>query len=211
MPKLQVPRPGSSQPFRYVALGDSTAEGEGASAPELSYVARVHARLREFYPHASLVNLAVGGATAADVAREQAPKAAALRPHLVTLSVGPNDVTDNIPVSRFAEEVRAILGALEEESGAVVVTLFPNLGEVPRFEGEEKSAFGAASFEFNRELRRLVEEYGAAVVDLYSASKGALDERPGLVSDDGLHPSDEGHEAWAEYVWEGVQRKLGLS
>src|SRR5204863_8913068 len=49
----------------YVALGDSTVEGVGASSPERNYVSRVYARLRSVYPDARLANLGVGGATSA--------------------------------------------------------------------------------------------------------------------------------------------------
>jgi len=51
----------------YVALGDSTVEGVGASRPELNYVSRLHARLHEVYRHARVENLGVGGATSVDV------------------------------------------------------------------------------------------------------------------------------------------------
>jgi hypothetical protein len=37
----------------YVALGDSTVEGIGASAPSRNYVSRIHARLREWSTWAS--------------------------------------------------------------------------------------------------------------------------------------------------------------
>ena len=36
----------------YVALGDSTVEGIGASSNDANYVSRVHARLRTHYPRA---------------------------------------------------------------------------------------------------------------------------------------------------------------
>src|SRR5687768_5607964 len=59
----------------YVALGDSTVEGVGASAPPRHYVGRLHERLLAVYPHARLINLGVGGATAAGVLRRQLPRA----------------------------------------------------------------------------------------------------------------------------------------
>ncbi len=37
------------QPLHYVALGDSTVYGVGASSPEYTYVGRLHARLWEIY------------------------------------------------------------------------------------------------------------------------------------------------------------------
>ena len=51
----------------YVALGDSTVEGIGASSPDRNYPSRIAARLREIYPDATLHNLGVAGAVASDV------------------------------------------------------------------------------------------------------------------------------------------------
>ena len=59
------------RPIVYVALGDSTVEGEGATRREANYVSRLHQRLRALYPAATAVNLGIGGATSADVARDQ--------------------------------------------------------------------------------------------------------------------------------------------
>src|SRR2546428_9158014 len=64
----------------YVALGDSTVEGVGASRPELNYVSRIHARLRAVYPSARLTNLGVGGATSGDVLARQLDRAIERRP-----------------------------------------------------------------------------------------------------------------------------------
>src|SRR5207244_2891774 len=80
----------------YVALGDSTVEGVGASRHENNYVSLLHARLRAIYHNARLQNLGVGGATSADVLARQLEPAIASRPDLVTLSVGPNDITEGV-------------------------------------------------------------------------------------------------------------------
>src|SRR2546428_13256126 len=88
-------------PVHYVALGDSTVEGVGASGPDLNYVSRLHARLRAKYPNARVTNLGVGGATSADVIAAQLKRAITLRPDVVTLSIGPTDITRDMPVARY--------------------------------------------------------------------------------------------------------------
>src|SRR5882724_10810737 len=85
--------PPSSAAFLYVALGDSTVEGVGATSPDRNYVALLYERLRAVYPRARVVNLGAGGATSADVLLRQLDRAIGLRPDLVTLSIGPNDIT----------------------------------------------------------------------------------------------------------------------
>src|SRR5918998_6393014 len=80
------------QPVHYVALGDSTVAGIGASSPEKHYVGVLYARLREVYPQARLTNLGVSGATSADVVRGQLRRAGAPRPPPGTTSNAPHDI-----------------------------------------------------------------------------------------------------------------------
>ena len=56
-----------TQAVTYVALGDSTVYGEGATGSERNYVSLLHERLRAVYPASRLVNLGVRGASAANV------------------------------------------------------------------------------------------------------------------------------------------------
>src|SRR5262245_12522119 len=88
-------------PVVYVALGDSTVEGVGATSKDRHYVGRLLARLRAVYPGARLVNLGIGGATSADVLAAQVDQAVDIKPDLVTLSVGPNDITTGVPVDHY--------------------------------------------------------------------------------------------------------------
>src|SRR5262249_33590827 len=94
-----------SAAVRYVALGDSTVEGVGATRAKFNYVRRLHERLSAVYPAARVTNLGVGGATSADVLRRQVERAIELRPHLVTLSIGPNDITTQVGVAEYERNV----------------------------------------------------------------------------------------------------------
>lgn len=61
-------------------------------------------------PNAQLANLGVGGATSADVLAKQLDRAIALQPALVTLSIGPNDITRGVPVGRYESNLDVVLG-----------------------------------------------------------------------------------------------------
>jgi acyl-CoA thioesterase I len=199
------------EPVVYVALGDSTVEGIGATQRGADYVSRLHARLHEVYPRASVVNLGVGGATSADVRAGQLQRAVQLRPHLVTLSIGPNDITGEVPVAEYERNVDTIFRRLIEETSAViVVNLLPDLAVTPRFRGGETApTVGGLTVRFNRALKRAARSYGVEVVDLYRPSRSEIPRRPELVAADGYHPSDLGYERWAELVWIGVERRIG--
>jgi lysophospholipase L1-like esterase len=194
----------------YVALGDSTVEGIGATRPGATYVARLHVRLGTVYRNTSVVNLGVGGATSADVVAGQLERAVLLRPQLVTLSIGPNDITGHVPVAEYERNVDAILARLTTATRAVVVAnLLPDLAATPRFRGRQTTAaIGGLTVRFNEALTRVARRYGIEIVDLYGPSRAELPRRPELVAADGYHPSDLGHARWAELLWAGVERHI---
>lgn len=195
----------------YVALGDSTVEGVGASSRAANYVSRLTARLRAVYREVRTVNLGMAGATSADVLDGQLQRAVELQPDLVTLSVGPNDITGGVPVERFEAHLRAILDRLTRETRAVVVVnLLPDLAVTPRFHGRpEEPLVARKTVVFNDALARAARAAGVEVVDLYGPSRREVPRRPELVAGDGYHPSDAGYARWAELMWQGVQRRLG--
>jgi lysophospholipase L1-like esterase len=194
----------------YVALGDSTVEGIGATSPEKTYPSRLAARLRAIYPEARLENLGVAGATASDVVAHQLAGAIAMRPSLVSLSIGPNDVTTGVASRDYARHVDAILRALHERTGAVVVVnLLPDLAITPRFAGSpRRDDVGRRAAELNQLLSTAARRWGCELVDLHAHSRREVPERPELVAADGYHPSDAGYARWAELMWEGVTRRL---
>jgi acyl-CoA thioesterase I len=197
-------------PVMYVALGDSTVEGIGATRSEFNYVSRLYARLREVYRNARLQNLGVGGATSVDVLARQLDRTVTLAPDLVTLSVGPNDITERVPLADYSRNIDAIFGRLASQTRAVlVVNLLPDLAVTPRFRGHEAEAVvGRRSIEFNAALTRLAKRHGVEVVDLYAASRREVPGRPELMAGDGYHPSDVGYARWAELMWDAVQSRI---
>jgi lysophospholipase L1-like esterase len=201
----------STRAVIYVALGDSTVHGIGARSPRQNYVSRLYERVRAVYPGAGMVNLGVSGATAADVVNGQLARAVQLRPDLVTLSVGPNDITRGRRVDEYERDIETILRTFRDETAAVVVVnLIPDLTVTPRFSGREEAApVGQRVALFNEVLSRQAKAHGAEVVDLYLPSQREVPQRPELIAADGYHPSDLGYARWAELMWQGVEVRIG--
>jgi lysophospholipase L1-like esterase len=199
-----------SAPVVYVALGDSTVEGVAATTPEHTYVSRLFQRLRAVYPGARMVNLGESGAVSADVVSAQLPRAVALGPDLVTLSVGPNDITGGVAVHAYEKHLDTIFSAVTRKTRAVVVVnLLPDLAVTPRFtHSDQREVVGRLTVQFNAAVMRKAGEYGVTVVDLYAASRDEVPRRPELVAADGYHPSDLGYARWAELVWAAVEPRV---
>jgi len=194
----------------YVALGDSTVEGVGATTPERNYVSRVYDRLRSIYPNARVVNLGVSGATSVDVVTDQLSKAVELHPTLITLSIGPNDITARVRLEEYERNLDTILQRLTRETRAVlVVNLLPDLGVTPRYKfGAEREIVERLTSRFNDALARKARRHGAEVVDLYAASREEVPRRLELIAADGYHPSDEGYARWATLMWNGIAVRI---
>ena len=158
-----------------------------------------------------MINLGVGGATGADVVTGQLGRAVALRPDLVTLSIGPNDITKGRDVGEYERDIGTILRTLLDETAAVlVVNLIPDLTVTPRFRGREEAAeVGKRVVRFNEALGRQAGAYGVEVVDLYLPSRQEVPRSPELIAADGYHPSDQGYARWAELMWRGVESRIG--
>src|SRR5262244_3241508 len=203
-------RDNCNTPIYYVALGDSTVEGVGASKQALNYVSRLHTRLLARYPNSRLENLGRGGATSGDVVRRQLNPAIRLQPGLVTLSVGPNDITTGVSVDVYEQHIDIILSRLRQETAAlVVVNLLPDLAVTYRFaRGEQPDLVGRQTAMFNEALARKAREYGVVLVDLYRPSREEVPRQPELLWKDGYHPSDAGYARWAEPMWEDIDPRL---
>jgi acyl-CoA thioesterase-1 len=171
----------------YVAIGDSAAQGIGASRPDRSYVGVLADDLRATTGQSvRVVNLSVSGATTMLAVRDQLPRFRRLTPDLVTVSIGANDIADWNP-AEFERNIRTIFAELP--SHAIVADL-------PCFHlphNERKVA------EANRMLRATAREDGLVVAPLHETTR-----RQGLrgiltqFARDMFHPNDHGYAVWAE-------------
>lgn len=182
--------------IHYVALGDSAAQGVGASSVEASYVSLVAERLRKATGRpVAVTNLSVSGAVSGDVVRDQLPVLRKLRftPDLVTLDIGGNDVvfSGSNTVETFSASLDTILGELPEGSyvGDVPWFTLPNLG----IRAKQMSAVAA----------KLIKLHDHHLVPLFDATKktGYLHFHRHTAGD-WFHPNDKGYLAWADLFWE---------
>ena len=197
-------------PIIYVALGDSTGSGVGAT--EGGYVARLFKRLLTHRPGSKLINLCFSGATTSDVLREQLDSGIAAAPELVTLGIGINDIGHNVSLEQFAKNYDQILARLRSDTRAtIVVTNIPDISSAPRIPTSIRDEYQQQIIEFNRRLTEIAAAHGAIVFDVYSITHNELPSHPEYFSGDGFHPSDEGYELWAQRMWPTIAGVIGAT
>jgi lysophospholipase L1-like esterase len=163
----------------WVAVGDSTAQGIGASAPDRGYVGQLLARLRNEQQRPwRIVNLSVTGARVADVVRDQVPRIDdAGVPELVTCAAGANDII-RFGFRRVAGALRALIDALPP--GAVLATIPQGL--LPR-----------RTRELNEIIRAEAPAAGLRIADAWARTGPPWQ---GKYAADDFHPNDTGYGEW---------------
>jgi len=189
---------GSDARVRYVALGDSFTIGTSV-APVERWPDQLVARVPELELEA---NLGVNGFTSGDVVAVELPQLPALRPELLTLLIGVNDVVQGIPETTYRRNVATILDALVREVGAgrVLVVTTPDYTVTPAGADYGDPVTQSAAIRRNNAINsELAAARGIAVVDIYDLSLRAAVDRS-LVASDGLHPSGAQYSLWVERI-----------
>jgi acyl-CoA thioesterase I len=177
----------------YVAIGDSAAQGIGASRPAHGYVGVLAKRLGGRW---RVVNLGISGATVRIAIDAELPVLRKLQPDLVTVSIGANDIA-SFDEQRFERDIRELFEALPPHA---IVADVPSFYFLP---GEKRALVA------NRIIRDAAAERGLVVAPLHSRTK-----RQGLwgvstqFAGDLFHPNDRGYRIWASAFEAAVDARI---
>lgn len=195
-------------------FGDSICFGQFVS-PNRIWVNLVTSRLERKYPDLSVQNLSVNGRTTRQALEDMPYQVQAHRPEILYIQFGMNDcnhwVTDN-------GSTRVSLPGFEANLGEIVLrarlagakqiyiatnhptphtTLYDNMPGV-------SMSYQNSNLQFNTVIRKVAVDYQAILVDNeahwvanHFNTPSALQE---LVLPDGIHLSESGHRAYADFV-----------
>lgn len=204
MPDLPNPRSGDGRApsshgarrfDRFVALGDSTAEGlddPDGHGGYRGWADRLAERIAREQGGLLYANLAVRGRKTRQVHDEQLPRALALRPDLALVVAGTNDLLrPKFDAEAVAHDLEQIQGALVQAGAVVVSFTLPDLITVMPLARPLRRRIHA----FARALAEASARSGALLID-FTAHPFASD--PRLWSEDRLHANALGHARIAE-------------
>lgn len=161
-----------------VALGDSLAQGIGASTPDDGYVGGLRRHLTIGTAPPPVLNLSRSGATIEDVIDIQLPALAAsgVTPAAVVCTVGSNDLVRSARLLRTRRSLGRLLDAVPVET---VIATLPARGSL-------------AAKGLNRCLRAEASARSLAVADV----NAHLRTWRGHQATDRFHPNDAGYRCW---------------
>ncbi len=193
---------------RYVAIGDSFTEGIGDPEPRSKggnrgWADRVAEVLAAQTVDFAYANLAIRGRLLQQIIDEQVEPALALRPDLVSISAGGNDIIrPGTDPDDIASRLDAAVGQLRSNGATVVLFNGPDIGMTPVL----RRSRGKVAI-YNENLRGIAQKYDAIVADMW-ALRELKDSR--MWAPDRLHFSPVGHNTIARMVLEslGVANEL---
>jgi lysophospholipase L1-like esterase len=173
-----------------VALGDSSAQGVGASRFDRGFVGLVHSRLRKSTGQPwRVLNLAMSGGRFSDVIDRQIPMLHRLgvSPDLVTCVVGSNDVIWRLRSAPVLEDAHHLVRSLPEQ------TL---LSEV---------AFTRNNRRRRVEVNKILSN-GASTAHLHTLQIWRWPAPEGSLAPDNFHPNDRGYQQMADLLWGALEQ-----
>ncbi|WP_033347419.1 SGNH/GDSL hydrolase family protein [Kitasatospora aureofaciens] len=175
---------------RYVAVGDSQTEGLGdgdGTTGWRGWADRLAETISEREPGLLYANLAVRGRLAGEVRAEQLTPALALRPDLVTVVAGMNDVMrPGFDAGAVVAELDAMFAAFTATGARVLTFTFPDIGRIaPLARGLRPRVL-----DLNARIRAAADDRGVVVVDFFPHR---VTTDPRMWSADRLHASPLGH------------------
>jgi len=121
--------------IRYLALGDSYTIGTGLEDEAQNFASLLAGRLKEETAiDVALVNLGVNGYTTTDLIREELPVARSVRPELVTVLIGANDIVQRSDEATYRGRLQQIYQAIQElgvPAARVLAISIPDFSPLP--------------------------------------------------------------------------------
>lgn len=193
VPAPAIQTTGTGAALNYVVMGDSLAAGAGGNYQQgialatSKYLAKNH--------QVTMTNLAGAAIRSDNVISDQLAKAAKLKPDLVLLVMGGDDLAHLVLPSKWQLNLERIIVGLRKDNCQVriVVTGAPALGTSPRFAFPLRVIVGLASDELNRRYIRTIQQSSSIFANVASTGQ-TFSAHPEDYASDGFHPSTQGYD-----------------
>jgi lysophospholipase L1-like esterase len=193
----------------YTALGDSFTAGRESIEAE-RWADRLAGALRAVNPELAYANLAVDGADSVAVL-EQVPEALRMRPDLITVICGANDVllTSRPDIEGYERRFSEILERLREGApeAAILTTTAPETWHFMELRPRTKARLVKALSDLNAVTRTVAARHRVPCLNV--AGHPGLTDRANF-SADGLHPSAMGHERATQEIALSLRAHFGI-
>jgi acyl-CoA thioesterase I len=201
-------------------IGDSiTAGGRSVISPlGNGFVAKIAHELHKTRPELKISNRGIGGNTTKNLAKRWKNDCLSLKPSLISILIGINDTWRRYDqgiettLMDFEEYYRNMLDRAFAASNATIILCEPFLLPL----SDEQKLWHIDLDPKRRLIKGLSEEYRLQLLPLHSLFKKAAESGdPRSLTEDGVHPTDEGHrliaDAWLQTVMPSLEQVQAIT
>ncbi|KKK07192.1 SGNH/GDSL hydrolase family protein [Micromonospora sp. HK10] len=189
---------------RFATVGDSLSAGVGDPSPGyglLGWPARVADVLRQVHPDLAYLNLGEAGATTSRTLRTQVNRLVEFRPDLIHLPCGANDLFRPDPdYALIASRLERLFEVAAGTGAQLTVFTLGRAFVVPRY-----ADWTDRVRRINAITRALAGRHDAVLVDMWDHP---VNDRPDLLSRDGIHFATVGQAVLATEIVKGLAGRL---
>ena len=200
--------------LNYLALGDSYTIGEALPASEsFPYQVVVGLTLQKHPVKTPKIIAVTGWTTDNLISAIDRSGIIGKKYDFVTLLIGVNDQfqhvsQDNYKI-KFAQVLNTAITFANGDKTRVFVLSIPDYGVTP-FAGGNEASIGPEIDQFNAINKDISTKAGVNYLDITGISRQAATD-PGLIANDGLHPSPKMYQLWVEQLLPMITAKLKVN
>lgn len=192
---------------RYAVIGDSYSNGEGAT-PEQSWPSLLTQHLKKQGIALELVsNPSITGWTTQQAIENELPEFMSVRPTFATILIGVNDYVQGVPPHQFEKNIIVLLDSMQRvlpDPHALVIITIPDYSITPTGKLFQVGGNASSGIEgYNAILASQAKKRNLTIVDIFTLSQHMQDS-PGLIATDGLHPSAKEYALWEHLIYPAV-------
>ncbi|GGD60100.1 SGNH/GDSL hydrolase family protein [Paenibacillus nasutitermitis] len=187
-----------------IAMGDSLTEGIGEEVNNVELKSWV-IHFSKQQPTMQVTNIAKRGLISREIRESQLDKAISLKPDLVSLFAGGNDILKGKwNHEHFHEDMEYMIHQLANGTNASIITCtLPDFTLRLPIPIEKKEAIQAQTLQANDRIQSLSQQYGLCLIDFWNHP---LSKDPDIWSSDGIHPNSVGYQKIGQIVYESYKQ-----
>ncbi len=200
---------GTGKPLRYAVVGDSTAVGQGGDyAQGIAVLTAQHIASKSY--EVSYQNFAVSGARVNDVLTKQLSQVTAIKPDVVLIAIGANDVTHLTKMKPIEEGMQQIVAKLVElnPNVKIIITGSPQMGSVPRFPQPTKWLAERQTAKINKVFAGIATDPHVTFAHIADETGPIFKKHPEYFAQDKFHPTTTGYLIWIPTLTKALDQAL---
>jgi len=193
---VMMPRSSTSNMKKIVLIGDSITESWKGYSPEF------------FAENPYLINKGVGGETTPQIIDRFNRDVVSLKPELVIILAGINDIAQNTGYISIPETFTNIINMVEIANSHNIAPVLCSVLPASKIVWKPEIESADLVIELNEKLKGYCKENNIVYVDYFSSMVGENKELRSDLTYDGVHPDKKGYLIMEKILLETIQKKF---